>query len=393
MWLMSANVSWNTSNCRAMFCGLRNVCNNCIERFSDSEMDAHVEQDFSTQLDFGDNNRAPKHVRGSAAVILAGHKVAVTPVFDAYWQFAAERQEIFFRRLRRANTALTTDPVLNVFKFTNTYRASDRVSQYLIRNVIYRDDLPSDEVNLVFRVLLFKLFNKIETWEHLEQKLGPLTWESYRYTDYDDVLSSRRAAGERIYSAAYIMPSGGSSFGHSFKHQNHLRLLEFVAKGDYPARLSACHSMADAFALLRSIPTLGPFLAYQYATDLNYSTVTDFSESDFVVAGPGALDGIEKSFVGGKSLSAADVIRYMCDNQERHFEELGIDFKTLWGRRLQLIDCQNIFCEISKYARVAFPQISGSAGRTRIKQKYAQRGELPAPWYPPKWKINDSITV
>ena len=223
--------------------------------------------------------------------------------------------------------------------------------------------------------------------------LGPLTWQDYCYADYNRVLSAQRVAGERIYSAAYIMPSGGSAFGHKFKHQNHLRLLEFVVKNDFPAKLANSRNMANVFGLLRSIPTLGPFLAYQFATDLNYSTLTDFSESDFVVAGPGALDGIEKSFVGGKLLNTADVIRYMCDSQERHFAELGIDFKTLWGRRLQLIDCQNIFCEISKYARVAFPQISGSSGRTRIKQKYAQKADLPAPWYPPKWNLNDAIAA
>ena len=51
------------------------------------------------------------------------------------------------------------------------YRASDRVSQYLIRNVIYRHDQGPEEV--FFRIMLFKLFNKIETWELLEEHSGP----------------------------------------------------------------------------------------------------------------------------------------------------------------------------------------------------------------------------
>jgi alpha-glutamyl/putrescinyl thymine pyrophosphorylase clade 1 len=57
----------------------------------------------------------------------------------------------------------------------------------------------------------------------------------------------------------------------------------------------------------------------------------------------------------------------MRDNQERHFADQGSEFQTLWGRPLQLIDCQNVFCEISKYARVAFPEYGGLAGRKRIK--------------------------
>ena len=47
------------------------------------------------------------------------------------------------------------------------------------------------------------------------------------------------------------------------------------------------------------------------------------------------------------------------ERQEDEFERLGLRFRDLWGRRLQLIDCQNLFCEVSKYARVKHPEIMG----------------------------------
>ena len=56
--------------------------------------------------------------------------------------------------------------------------------------------------------------------------------------------------------------------------------------------------MQEAFDLIRAYPTIGDFLAYQYVTDVNYSTVTDFTEMEFVVPGPGAIDGIRKCFIG-----------------------------------------------------------------------------------------------
>ena len=37
---------------------------------------------------------------------------------------------------------------------------------------------------------------------------------------------------------------------------------------------------------------------------------------------------------------------------------------------MQLIDCQNLFCEVDKYARHAHPEVRGISGRTRIKQSY-----------------------
>ena len=58
-------------------------------------------------------------------VEIGNRQLRTTPVFDAYWEFAAERQRIFFRRLEGVSGALTTDPVLKLFKFTNAYRASD----------------------------------------------------------------------------------------------------------------------------------------------------------------------------------------------------------------------------------------------------------------------------
>ena len=87
--------------------------------------------------------------------------IKVTPVFDSYWHFAAERQRVFYSRLEELPAPWTDDPIISVHKFTNAYRASDRVSQYLIKRVIYRKDLSSSPSEVLFRILLFKLFNKI----------------------------------------------------------------------------------------------------------------------------------------------------------------------------------------------------------------------------------------
>jgi hypothetical protein len=67
---------------------------------------------------------------------------------------------------------------------------------------------------------------------------------------------------------------------------------------------------------------------------------------------------------------AADLIRATPAEQDERFARQGIVFPGLFGRRLKLIDCQNLYCEISKYARTAHPGAAGVAGRTRIKQVY-----------------------
>jgi thymidylate kinase len=311
-----------------------------------------------------------------------------SPVYDTYWQLAAKRQDVFFRRLRNVPPPWTDDPILLRYKFTNAYRASDRVSQYLIRRVIYAG--PQDAENLFFRTLLFKLFNKIETWELLQNAFGVLTFKDFDVDAFDVVLSNAMSRKQTIYSAAYIMPSGGKH-GDAKKHRNHLGLLKAMLSDGVPGQLARTQRMRDAFELLLSYPMIGEFLAYQYVTDINYSELTDFSEMEFVVPGPGARDGIRKCFRDLGGLKESDIIRMVADRQEMEFERLGIQFQSLWGRSLQLIDCQNLFCEVDKYARHAHPEVVGITGRTRIKQMFRV---TPSPidyWYPPKWGLNDKI--
>ena len=312
-----------------------------------------------------------------------------TVVYETYWRFATERQEVFFRKLEGREPPWTNDPIIARHKFTNAYRASDRVSQYLIRNVIYEGAQSVPEV--FFRTILFKLFNKIETWELLCSRLGEIAWEEYCFDRFDFILADALASKTRIYSAAYIMPSGSSAFGYRQKHRNHLKLLERMMEDEVPHQIADAGSMRQAFEILRSYPMIGDFLAYQFVTDLNYSEICDFSEMEFVVPGPGARDGIHKCFSDLGGLSEADIIRLVSDRHEYEFERLGLTFRSLWGRRLQLIDCQNLFCEVSKYARVKHPEVTGVNGRNRIKQVYRPTAKPLEFWFPPKWGVNHPV--
>jgi hypothetical protein len=65
----------------------------------------------------------------------------------------------------------------------------------------------------------------------------------------------------------------------------------------------------------------------------------------------------------------------------------------LWGRSLQLIDCQNLFCEVDKYARVYHPEIQGRSGRVRIKQHFRPTTTPIDYWYPPKWGLNERVAA
>ncbi|MEP1231285.1 MAG: nucleotide kinase domain-containing protein [Litorimonas sp.] len=314
-----------------------------------------------------------------------------TEVFKTYWSFAAERQSVYFNRLKFRLGPWTKDGILNQYRFTNSYRAADRVSQYLISEIQYHPTRSKRPEEVFFRTILFKIFNKIDTWEAIEAaNKRPINLQNVDYDLIAKTLSGIMDRGIPVYSAAYIMPS--PKFGHKRKFENHLALIKTMLEDSLPDRLRQRPTLGDVYKMLLSYPGLGPFLAFQYTIDLNYSEMLDFDENDFVVAGPGAIDGISKCFHNYRDFKPENIIHHVTQNQDKYLKDYGVDFRTLFGRKLKPIDCQNLFCEISKYSRVAHPEISGISGRTRIKQTYKPASkQLSKPYFPERWGLNANV--
>ncbi|GAB1543874.1 hypothetical protein NUACC21_65500 [Scytonema sp. NUACC21] len=311
-------------------------------------------------------------------------------IYDTYWRFAALRQEVFFKKINNMPPPWTSDPIINTYKFCNAYRASDRVSQYLIKNIIYDGNRSKNEEEVLFRILLFKIFNKIETWEYLENKIGNyISLSNFNFNIYSNLLQDAMETGYVIYTSAY-MSCASKEFGYDKKHQNHLALIEqMVVKDRVVSRIIKAKSLEEVFYTIQEYPLLGKFMAYQLATDINYSEIINFDENSFTIAGPGAERGIRKCFLDTDGKSNADIILWMTENQEQEFQRLGLNFQSLWGRPLQAIDCQNLFCETDKYCRVAFPDLKSN--RQKIKSKFSSNPQPIDYFYPPKWRINDKV--
>ncbi|MDB9304246.1 nucleotide kinase domain-containing protein [Nodularia spumigena] len=311
-------------------------------------------------------------------------------IFDTYWRFAAMRQEVFFNKIQNVPPPWTSDPILNTYKFCNAYRASDRVSQYLIKNIIYGENRSQNEEEVILRILLFKIFNKIETWEYLENQVGDyITLFNFNSDAYSNILESAMDLGYVIYTSAY-MSCASKEFGYDKKHQNHLALIDkMVVKDRVINPIVKAKTFEDVFHIIQGYPLLGKFMAYQLATDINYSEVINFDENSFTIAGPGAERGIDKCFIDTEGKTYTDIIHWITENQEKEFQRLGLNFQSLWGRPLQAIDCQNLFCETDKYCRAAFPDLKSN--RKRIKAKFTPTPQPIDYFYPPKWRINDKV--
>ena len=307
-------------------------------------------------------------------------------VYRTYWHFAAERQRIFLRRAEGQPPPWTSDPIIANYKFTNSYRASDRVSQFLIHDVIYGGEFGADDT--LMRIVLFRLFSRPATWRALEGELGPLHRTTLRRKTLALRLEHLQAEGP-IYTSAFIL-CPNKVYGHDRKFLNHLELVRHMfRRGSLPRAIARARNLRHLYEALYGYPLLGPFMAYQLAIDINYSDLVEFDENEFTVPGPGAERGIKKVFPDAQRRDMPRIIQWMTDHQAEEAARLGTDLPTLFGRRLHAIDCQNLFCELDKYARVAFPHLKSN--RSRIKTVFAPSDEPLKLFYPPKWHLNEKL--
>jgi hypothetical protein len=243
----------------------------------------------------------------------------------------------------------TADPILQAYPFCNTYRVLDRVSQYIIAEVIEKGS--QDPTELVFRILLFNTFTSINTYETLRAAITPFTWSSYERADYERVL--RRSYDDKvsIYTGAFQKPAPNLGFVENF--MNHLVLMEVLMK-DLPMQCTKAEYIADVFEWLCTFKSMGDFTAYQLVLNLSYSSVLNFSDYDFVVVGLGSRRGLQRCFKGLIPHSCeVGIIRWMQLTQSDHFSRLNLKFNGLGprARPIMLCDIEHTLCEIDKYVR------------------------------------------
>lgn len=321
-------------------------------------------------------------------------------VYDIYWRFAAERHAIFERRLRGEGRPWTSDPILLKFKFCNTFRAVDRVSQWGIENVCYRgrtkghgynpvsDDSmwrTSDE-DLLLGIVLYRLFNRSETFGGLNSiPTNPVCVDSLKNGGLLRGLEEVRKRDNKLYGNAFIL-CANNAYGVPSKHENHVELLkDMFVKNNLTGDIVDSESLEEVYNILHGYPLIGDFMAYQIAIDINYSELVNFSENDFTMPGPGALRGLKKVFHDLGDFTPQETILWMVERQDQEFERLGLEFNGLFGRPIHAIDAQGLFCETDKYCREAHPELASE--RVKIKAKYSQNPDPYPLFFPPKWGL------
>ena len=272
--------------------------------------------------------------------------------FDFYLYFICERMNIFWRRKNGESAPYSEDPLFNDHKFTNVYRALDRSSQYLLKNVIYNGITYSKE-EMFWRILIYKHFNLPSTWDLLIDWFGDID-KNITLDEISAFLKKKIQSGIAIYSNAYMMTSAflsGKSGKYCHlkknkwnKHEYYFYIFkqELIKEGKLEGILNAV-SLEEMFNKMYEVTSFGEFTSYQYIQDLNYTEFFDFDDNGFCSAGVGTQRGIRRTFDIEGVPDFQEIIKWVHANFEDLLEQYGYEFKGIPGHKPTIADLSNCF--------------------------------------------------
>lgn len=281
-------------------------------------------------------------------------------VFDTFRDYLHERNLI---RIRKENgePKLTSDPILQKYKFTNILRSNDRTTKWVVENWY----TPNRDKHLSVQALncaIFRYFGCIEFAEAIGYQ------EEWCPEFLIDTAKTRMANKQKVFTGAYIITNGGikapkyevvvGNYLQPFREQ--VPTIVQVAQDT--------NSWEAVSKIMRTIPGMGAFMTKEILLDMMLTPVLENATDKLTWSpvGPGAIRGLnrlhdrplEKSVSQDKGLAEMkDLLTLLAAiGFEAHMPRIGVDFG--------ITDIQFSLCELDKYLRV-----KNGEGRPRSKYR------------------------
>lgn len=291
---------------------------------------------------------------------------------DVFWNFIVERQAVYHRRMVQEQLPpWTTDRVLRDYFFTNVYRELDKGTVFLIRNIL---KLPDDK-DMLFAIMVYRLFNDIDTFRFLMLRCKMTRYGAWEWDKAARYLNAYENHGNRVFTDAFTVT--GVKFGGFPDKIRNICWLVGKLQAQVPtllAKVQSAKSLKGLFDVFVDTQGFGRFLAYELAIDVNYSRLVDFTENDWVNAGPGCKRGIQWIW-GGRSNAFRweDYIAYLQVRQQEFIAHVGRteEWHQVWpGYDLTLRSIEHSLCEFQKYARARYHRNPDGTPSSQATRRY-----------------------
>lgn len=346
------------------------------------------------------------------------------------YDWMSERYKIHVRKdVQRLPSPWTENEILRQVKFCNVRREHDRQSLNLINNIVNNDALSmSDKMFNCVLFRMFNLWDPIQV--ALEGAMTISDFAKINLDETRQRLQKFESEGGKIFTNAFNTGGLKQCLAFPELVVNHkeqrfggmmVKVFEkdgpmkfFVGEMDYKEAKKLAESNPDvveiegwepympmrvirslkAFvnkhphyfdrlkefsrpdsvyqAMYDDIEGLGPFLAYQIWVDFTYIPDYPFSENHFTIAGPGCRAGIDLMFLDKDGMTHEECIFWLRDNQDAVYKQYGYERDAFWSaeepydRCMNVMQLENMFCELSKYTRCVEAVMRGEKPRGKV---------------------------
>jgi hypothetical protein len=273
-------------------------------------------------------------------------------VLEVFKYYVSERYKMhLLKDVEQKPFPWTEDRILSMYRFTNVRREHDKNSKYL-RNIV-QEHGNRLTLGVLCNIILFRLFNKIETMEYLGR------WVDFNAYDEDMVRKQLKKAPEGyVYFTNAYLSSGMKKEFNKYFPQEKMRVMNIpnvvnlfsVKLWQGVKNAESPQQVVDA---LKQVNGISDFLAYQIFVDLTYLEDFPWSENEFVMAGPGCRLGLGFLFEHSGNLTDEELLFWLRDHCpirrewcQEHMWDLRVE-----DRYMNIMSLENCMCELGKYMK------------------------------------------
>lgn len=272
----------------------------------------------------------------------------------------------------------TDDPILREYRFCNVRRRDDRVSKWLIANVLNRMDH--------FELWTFLQWSAIGRWINWPGTLGAVLVMQFikdddiNYAGLINVVESRRQQELKAWTGAYIIRAPSKRGGYGGMPKSAFVIDVCIKQGMESVKAELMEQFtkpglarcADVHKILSSIHNWGDFMAGQVVADWTYTDLLKNAPDLYTWApmGPGSRRGFNRMMHQPLKQPAPTQEVWnsaLRDWRDDILERIGLLFD---GALFTLHDVQNCLCEWDKYERT---RLGEGRPRARYNWRHAQR--------------------
>lgn len=254
---------------------------------------------------------------------------------------ARERHRIARLEGRSAPKAGRADPIITKYRFCNVRRNDDRVTKWVLANVL---EPFKDHDELWFALVVARLFNNEPT---LASLLAQNCVIPFKPLVMRKILKARAEAGQKNFNAAYIVSTNGRAM-NKIDYVIDLMLTPMYKRKKFiSGAVQRTGQLANLHIVLMEQQGLGSFMAAQVLADLKYAYPTKWTDfTTFAASGPGSRRGLNRVLNRPANESCSESNFRAILEQLRDKVNIKLKMESLTAQ-----DLQNCLCEFDKYER------------------------------------------